>query len=281
MAIVSSIPKLVSTKILRVLENELVGKKICTQEPDAPIKKEGDTVYFSGLSDVTVNDYTGTITYEEIQDSSVALLIDKKKYYAFKVPDIEAFQSNIDVKGSQVENAAYGLANKADTDIFALYAQAGLTHTDASVDTASVLSTTSTTLRMLEQNNVKPNSRWMVIPPWYKEKLRLAGVVFQINTGIEGGKGGGLEWAKLDGTDIYVSNNIVTTGAEGSYASKILAGSYNSIIFAQQILKNRYIPDLEDAFAGGASGLMVYGCKVLKPKELICLTATQAAETTI
>ena len=47
MAVINSIPKLVSTKILRTLENELLAKKICTMEPDAPIKKVGDTVYFS------------------------------------------------------------------------------------------------------------------------------------------------------------------------------------------------------------------------------------------
>jgi hypothetical protein len=279
MAIISSIPKLVSTKILRVLHNELVAKKICTQDPDAPIKKEGDTVYFSGLAKPTINDYTGTITYEDLQDGQVALLIDQKKYYAFKVPDIEAFQSNIDVKGSQTSEAAYELANTADAFIFGLHAGAGLTHTDASVDVASVLSTTSTTLRKLEEKNVRANNMWMVIPPWYAEKLRLAGVKFQINNGMNGE--GGMKWADYNGATLYVSNNIVTTGNEGSLASKILAGSYNSIIFAQQLLKNRFIPELEDSFAGGASGLMVYGGRVLKPGELICLTATQTAETTI
>ncbi len=280
MAITASIPKLVSTKILRVLHNELVAMKICTQEPDAPIKKEGDTVYFSGLASPKINNYTGAISYEDLHDASIALLIDKKKYYAFKVPDIEAFQSNIDVKGSQVSEAAYGLANQADKDVFALWSEAGLTHTDANVDVASVLSTTSTTLRKLEEKNVRPGNMWMVIPPWYKEKLRLAGVKFQINDGM-GGEEGGVEWAKYNGATLYTSNNIYTTGSEGSYASKILAGSYNAIIFAKQMLKNRFIPDLEDSFAGGASGLMVYGCKVLKPNELICLSATQTTETTI
>lgn len=280
MTIVSSIPKLVSTKILRVLHNEMVAKKICTMEPDAPIKKQGDTVYFSGLAKPTITNYTGTISYEDLVDGEVALLIDQKKYYAFKVPDIEAFQSNIDVKGSQVSEAAYELQNVADAHIFGLHADAGLTHADASVDTATVLSTTSTTIRKLEEKNVRANNRWMVVPPWYAEKLRLAGVAFQINEGMDGEEGG-LEWVKYNGTDLYVSNNIVTTGAEGSLASKILAGSYNSIIFAEQLMRNRFIADLEDAFAGGASGLMVFGAKVLKPQELICLTATQAAETAI
>lgn len=280
MAVINSIPKLVSTKILRTLEKDLIAKKICTMEPDAPIKKEGDTVYFSGLSDPTISDYTGSINYETLQDGSVALLIDQKKYYAFKIDDIEAFQSNIDVKGSQVERAAYGLRDNADQFIFGLYGGAGITVTNAAVTSANVLSTVSSAIRKLEENNVKPNERWMAISPWFKEKLMLAGIKFQINNGLDGEKGG-LSWVNYLDTDIYVSNNIVTTGTEGTLNSKILAGSYNSIIFAEQLMKQRFIEELEDSFAGGASGLNVYGGKVLKPKELVLINATQAAETTI
>jgi hypothetical protein len=280
MAVINSIPKLVSTKILRTLEKDLIAEKICTMQPDAAIKKEGDTVYFSGLADPTISDYTGSINYETLQDGTVSLLIDQKKYYAFKIDDIEAFQSNIDVKGSQVERAAYGLRDNADQYIFGLYAGAGTTITNASVTSANVLSTVSSAIRKLEENNVKPNERWMTISPWFKEKLMLAGIKFQINNGLDGEKGG-LSWVNYLDTDIYVSNNIVTTGTEGSLNSKILAGSYNSIIFAKQLMKQRFIEELEDSFAGGASGLNVYGGKVLKPKELVLINATQAAESTI
>lgn len=279
MSIEASIPKLISAKVLRELENNLVAKQICNMDPSAPIKKMGDTVYFSGLADPTINTYTGSISYEDLQDGSVALLINQKKYYAFKVDDIEAFQSQIDLKSSQVTRSAYELANVADQYVFGLHGEAFNTHTDSSVDVASVLSTTSTTLRKLEEKNVKPNQMWMVVPPWYAEKLRLAGVKFQIKDG--GPIGDGVKWADYLGAKVLVSNNIVTTGSEGSYVSKIMAGSYNAIVYADQILKSRFIPELENSFAGGASGLHVYGAKVIKSKELITLTATQTAETTI
>jgi hypothetical protein len=273
MAVTNAIPKLVSTKILRTLENELIAKKICTMEPDAPIKKMGDTVYFSSLNDPTITAYTGSISYEDITDGSVALLISQKNYYAFKVDDIEAFQANIDIKGSQVERAAYGLLDTADKYIFGLYASAGTTITKT-VNAANALSATSSTLRKLEEANVRAGNRWMVIPPWYKEKLELAGVKFSILEGVKG-MDSGISWTKQYDTDVYVSNNLTQTGAEGSYNTKILAGSYNSIVYAEQFLKQRFIADLEDAFAGGASGLHVFGAKVIKEKELVLLDATQ------
>lgn len=279
MGIEASIPKLISAKVLRELENNLVAKQICNMDPQAPIKKEGDTVYFPGLADPTINTYSGSITYENLQDSSVALLIDQKKYYAFKVDDIESFQSTIDLKSSQTTRAAYELANVADQFVFSKFGDAYNTHTDSSVDTATVLSTTSTTLRKLEEQNVKANQMWMVVPPWYAEKLRLAGVKFQINNG--GNIGDGLKWADYLGAKIYVSNNLNQTGSEGSYVTKIMAGSYNAIVYADQILKTRFISELEGSFAGGASGLHVYGARTIKSKELVTLTATQTAETAI
>jgi len=278
MAIINSIPKLVSTKILYTLRNELVGKKICTMEPDAPITKTGDTVYFSGMTRPSISAYTGSISYETLDDGTVALLIDQKNHYAFKVDDIEAFQSNIDVKGSSVSEAAYGLLNSADQYIFGLYSQAGLSNTET-VSEANVLSTTSKTIRLLREQNVRPGNTWLAIPEWYKELLELAGVKFQIKSGINGSDG--LSWVKYLDADLYVTNNLTQTGSEGSYETKIMGGSYNSIVYAEQMLKNRFIPELEDSFAGGASGLHVFGAKVIKPNEVITLTATQSAPTTI
>ena len=275
MAITNSIPKLVSTKILMTLQNDLIAKKICTMDTGSQIKKQGDTVTFTGLAKPTITHYAGVITPETLEDAGVTLLIDQANYYSFYVDDVEAFQSVIDVKGTCIEEAAYGLRNTADQYIFGLHADAGTTIT-ATVSETIALSTTSTTLRKLEEANVKPGQRWMVIPPWYKEKLMLAGVKFSIMEGVAGTKSG-LSWAQYDDTDVYVSNNLVTTGAEGSYVTQCLAGSYNAIVYAEQILKSRYLPEVASSFAGQADGLHVFGAKVIKPAELVRIAATQAA----
>lgn len=275
MAIVNSVPKLVSTKILMTLKNNLVAKQICTMDTGSQIKKEGDTVTFTGLTRPTIRPYTGTITPETLEDAGITLLIDQKNYYAFYVDDIEAFQSIIDVKGTCIEESAYGLQNTADAKVLSQYAQANTTVT-ATVSETIALSTTSTVCRQLEEKNVKPGQRWMVIPPWYKEKLVLAGVKFQIKNGINGATDG-ISWAKEWDTDIFVSNNLTTTGAEGSYNTQCLAGSYNAIVYAEQILKSRYLPEVAGSFAGQADGLHVFGTKVIKPEELVRINATQAA----
>ena len=56
-----------------------------------------------------------------------------------------------------------------------------------------------------------------------------------------------------------------------------MAGSYNAIVYAEQILKSRMIKDVPGSFAAQCDGLHVFGAKVIKPKELVRVTATQAA----
>lgn len=275
MAIISAIPNLVSTKILMLLENELIAKKICTLDTGSQITKEGQTVTFPGMADPTISAYTGTITPQSLVDAGVTMLIDQKNIYAFYVDDIEAFQSVIDVKGTAVERAAYGLANTADKYVLGLYGAAGIPIT-ATISEVIALSTTSTVIRKLEESNVRPNQRWLVIPPWYKEKLMLAGVKFQIMNGASGTKGG-VSWVSYNDTDIYVSNNLATTGSEGSYVTQCLAGSYNAIGYAEQILKSRFLPEIATSYAAQCDGLHVFGAKVLKPNELVKISATQAA----
>ena len=275
MTVSNAIPKLVSTKLLMTLRNNLVAKKICTMDTGSQIKKEGDTVTFVGLARPTITAYSGTITPETLKDAGITLVIDQKNYYAFYVDDIEAFRSVIDIKGTSIEEAAYGLRDTADKYVLGLYADAGTTVT-ATVSETIALSTTSTVCRKLEEANVKPGQRWMVIPPWYKEKLVLAGVKFSILEGVKGSNDG-LSWAKEWDTDFYVSNNLTTTGSEGSYNTQCLAGSYNSIVYAEQILKSRVIENVPGSFAAQCDGLHVFGARVIKSAELVRVNATQAA----
>lgn len=277
MSIQNFIPQIWSTKIIRTLEDNLVGKKICTLEAEGEIKKAGDTVFFNGLADPTISAYSGSVSYEALQDAGVVMLIDQKDYFAFKVSDIEKAQANVDVKGSQADRAAYKLQQSADTYIMGLHGQANLT-SSASVTSANIFSSIGEVQNSLAQANVSDKDMWMVIPPWVRLKLELAGVKFQINNGINGT--GGMAWTDALGFDIYVTNQVVNTGTVALPVSKVMAGAYNSIGFASQIMETEAVR-LESSFDTGVRGLHVYGAKVIQPNLLHTATLTYVAETTI
>lgn len=279
MAITVSIDKLISTKVLKELENNLVAKRICTLDTGSQIKKKGDQVTFTGLADPSVQKYTGTINYEELGDTGVTMKIDQAEYTAFKIDDIEAFRSSIDIKGTQVERSGYKLKDSSDKYVLGLAADATITkRIDANsagkeVSEDNALQYVAKVRRMLDEANVPHGQAFFVIDPMFKEKLELAGIKFGINEGMKGFEGG-LEWADYLGMKLFVSNNVKVT-EDGKHL--LLAGSYNAIVYADQIIKSRFIAEAEDAFEGLYSSLHVYDAKVIKPAELVVLEAKEAA----
>lgn len=278
MAVTVSIDKLISTKVLKELKNNLVAKRICTLDTGSQIKKMGDQVTFVGLSDPTVKDYTGTIEYETLTDEGVTLKIDQKKYVAFKVDDIEAFRSSIDIKGTQVERSAYMLKDNADKYVLSLAKDSSITtivdatQSGKELSEDNVLQYVAKVRRKLDEANVPHGQAFFVIDPMIKEKMELAGIKFGINEGMKGFEGG-IEWSDYLGMKNMVSNNVaVETGVH--YA---LAGSYNAIVYADQIIKSRFIAEAENAFEGLYSSLHVFGAKIIKPKELVLFKVKEAA----
>ena len=260
------LPKLIAAQLLRVLEDNLVAKKICNMDTSSEIKKKGDTVTFVNLTPPTIKDYTGTVSYENMATGGVNLVIDQSKYYAFTVDDIESLQSAIDLKSGQVEQAAYALQKIADQYVLGLYAQAGNTVAAAAAITpANILAAIGEFATALAEKNVPEKDMWITLPPWAKTYLSLAGVKFQVNNGTNGK--GTMAYTDQLGFDVYVSNNIKTTGSGATAKYNIMGGSYNSIVYAEQILDSEIIR-LESKFADGARGLHVYGAKVVKPAEL-------------
>jgi hypothetical protein len=205
------------------------------------------------------------------------LLVDKQKYYGFDVTDIEETMANVDLKGSQAERAGYQLKKACDSLIMGLYTEAQALTADTTCDTTTILSDIGALKQKLAENNVPENNMWLVINPWVQLKLELAGIKFNINEGVNGK--GGMMWAKILGFDAYVTNQVVNSNATGP-VSEIMAGSYDSIVYAEALMKSESIRS-ETAFATHIRGLHVYGMKVVKPLELAKISLTYTAETAI
>lgn len=271
------IPEIFDAQIYRTLEDNLVMKKVIRGVNMSAVKGFGDTIYFTSLADPTITSYTGTITHEALVDDQIAMLIDKEKTFAFKVADEDALMANVDLKGSQAERAAYNLKQSVETEIFqAIYPLATAGTVTATVTSATVLSSIAEMAQKLKEQNVQQNNMWLIIPPWVETKLRLAGVAFQINTGINGT--GGLSWSNELGFDMYVTNTLYESAS--TPVTQVLAGSYQSIGYADKQLMTRRI-ELEGSRAVGIDGGLIYGYKVIKPKELALGAFTYAAETAI
>ena len=265
----NSIEKVISAEILRTNEDNLLANKICNTSFVGDIKNRGDSVTFVGLNDPTVYDYEGTVNYEDIDDSAVILSIDQDKAFSFKVADLEALRSSLGLKDSQAKRASYNLKKEVDTYVFSLHRKAGTTMDATTVTPANVLQLIGEVKETLEKANVQDGRTWIVVPPFVKTKLMLAGIKFQINNGVNGS--GTIGFTDELGCDIFVSNQLAT---EDDGSVHMMAGSYNAIAYAEQLLDVQYIDRLENSFDSAVRGRIVYGAKVIKPEELVSVAVT-------
>ncbi len=266
----NSIEKVISAEIMRTNEDNLLANRICNTSFVGDIKNRGDSVTFVGLNDPTVYDYEGTVNYEDIQDTATVLRIDQDKAFSFKVADLEALRSSLGLKDSQAKRASYNLKKEVDAYVFGLYGQADNYFEDAkSVTPANVLQLIGEVKEMLETKNVQDGRIWIVVPPFVKTKLMLAGIKFQINNGVNGS--GTIGFTDELGCDLYVSNQLAT---EDDGTVHLMAGSYSAIAYAEQVLDIQYIDRLENSFDSAVRGRIVFGAKVIKPEELVDVPVT-------
>ena len=276
-AIRDTIPVIFSAKVLKVIDDKLVFGKIATKEYEGEISEAGSRVVIPGIGEVTINEYDDTadpaVSYEVPKDSAIFLDVDKAYYYGIVIGDIKKKQSQIDFMTPYAAKAGYGLDKKVDTFIAALYDKSAVGAayvTDATVDTYSITSTIGELWDACEGVNI--DRKWIVLPSWMVLKLLLAGIV-QAND-LKGELKNGFI-GKILNFDMYQSNRC--TALAGTKHNAIMAGSYDSIAFVQQIIESEALR-LETRFADAIRGLHVWGSRVIKPKELFYADCTYAAE---
>jgi hypothetical protein len=142
---------------------------------------------------------------------------------------------------------------------------------------ASPLMVVARMARLLDQQFVDTNGRWMVVDPVFMELLkdedsRLLNADF-------GGSGlqNGLAINNLHGFKVYVSNNLpqVGTGAgttgtanQNTDYGVIVAGHSSAVATAEQITKTEAYRD-PDSFADIVRGMHLYGRKILRPEAIV------------
>jgi len=122
--------------------------------------------------------------------------------------------------------------------------------------------------KLLDEQNVPEEGRWIVAPPSFYEQLSQSGsklLSVDFNAGQGSIRNGLVTSGKLRGFSMYKSNNVATpSNADG----KLLAGHMSAICTAQTITSTEVIRD-PDSFGDICRGLHVFGVKVLRDEALV------------
>ena len=143
--------------------------------------------------------------------------------------------------------------------------------------TASPLMVIARMNRLLDQQFVDTQGRWLIVDPIFIELLKDEDSRL-LNSDFGGaGLQNGLVINNLHGFKVYVSNNLpkIGTGAgttgsanQNTNFGVIVAGHQSAVATAQQITKTETYRD-PDSFADIVRGMHLYGRKILRPEALV------------
>ena len=274
-------PTVWSVKLFQELDKNHVLVGLCNREYEGEITAYGDQVKINALGDIDIGNYQPNVTEispQQLDGQQKVLEIDQAKYFAFYIDDVDYAQTKPKLMNEAMRKSAYGLADAADQTIAGFYTDAATT-ISGNVTLANVLTFLSNAALQLDNRDVPSQGRWMVIPPWFRQKLTLNKVLetdgsVDANEAYTNGYVG-----KAFGFDFYVSNNLSTGGSTGAIGShRALAGTSRAISFADQIVETEaYRP--EKSFSDAVKGLHVYGAKTIDSNALISIDVHTSSAT--
>lgn len=271
------VPTIWDAAFLKEREPKFNGIKGCYRKYEGKIKQVGDRVKIKAIGDINVLDYTKNnfttgLTLQTIDDQSTLLEITQSKYYNFAVDSVDDAQADADIMKEAMRKAGLKQNSLADKFIYGFYGDAGNTVTNAAVTSLNVTNAIVDGLTKLYQNDVPEGTeiRLEVTPAIYA-KLILAKVLKDTSNSqtLANGKVG-----TYLGCDIYLSNNLTIN----TLVNECLMRTIDAIAYAEQLTEIKAGDLGQDGFGDYVKGLMLYGAKVIKPKELVRLSLTPAAE---
>lgn len=274
-------PEIWAAEFIVQLRKQLVyaGPSIVNHDYEGDIQEAGDTVRISGMGPVTVGDYAGTVTYQDVNDTGTVLTIDQQKFFGVNVKDVDKAQAlNGGAAVAQImQNAAYGLSDVADQFVANKYTEISAGNiltavTDFTTDKGTAYDTLVDLGVLLDEADVPSEGRYAVIPPWYH------GILRKDPNFINAEKSGSTapllngQVGEAAGFAILKSNNVPQPSAGTTYVVQV--GTPMAISFANQLVENEALRH-PTAFTDQLRGLHVYGAKLLYPDGLAAVTCTR------
>lgn len=293
------IPEIWSGKLLVKFYKSTVFGDIANTDYEGEITKKGDKVYIRTVPDVEIRDYIegNGLKYDTYKSENVELLIDKGKYFGFKINDVSKAQSDIDYMDKWSDDAAQQMKIKIDADVLAdIYDDCatenqgdsaglisgnidlGKAGAPVEISKANAMDVIVMLGQILDEQNVPETERFVIIPAWFATRLKLSDLKNVSMTGdgtstVRNGRIG-----QIDRFTLYSSNNLAfaNDAVYGGNVWNIIFGHKSALTFATQLVENETLKNPND-FGDLVRGLQVYGYEVIKPEALGWLRAAPVA----
>ena len=267
---VNFIPEVFSKLLQAKFYSSSVLPNISNTDYEGEISGQGDKVVIRTVPAVTINDYAGTITTQELTTAKVELLIDQAKYYSFKIGDVLAAQADINLLEGASSDAAEGMRVAVETSVLSSVVTGATTiGAQTAITAGNILTSILDQAKALDELNIPEEGRFIVLSPEFvsllkQSELRQAYLTGDDTSPLRNGKVG-----VVDRFTVYQSNMLYTpgSGTDSGY-THVLAGHPKAISFASQFTNTETVR-MESTFGDQVRGLKVYGSKVVTPDALV------------
>ena len=285
MSYANFIPTVWSEAIQRELERNRVYVEDCNRQFEGEIKKKGDTVRILGVGKPKIktvlrkNSSADIDGPEEVEDTSVTLVVDQIRYFNYMIDDIDKAQAVGGVMEALNKEAAEAMANEEDRYISNLILRPDVTrlHTtplkvvDGTAGTGEVnaLAVIDNALQALYEMDVNPTTKIvMTVSPRFYTLFKRA-YIGKDTDNSEYMKNGRV--ARYGNAIIKMSNNVARSDDEA--VDHLMIRTQRAIAFAQSVSHvEAYRP--EKKFADAVKGYELFGAKIVRPKELLDINVT-------
>lgn len=298
------VPEIYSGKLVTKFYETTVFGSIASTDYEGEIKGMGDNIIIRTVPSITVSDYQigstfSAADYQVPTSPTVELPINKGKKFMVRLNTVDRAQSDLDLASIFADEASMQLKISMDRDMLAnIYADVsadnsgstagvisnninlGTTAAPLSVNSSTIIRLITDMARVLDEQNVSDEGRWIVLPAWMVQKLKLSDLKDASITGdnestLRNGRVG-----RIDRFTVYRSNLLDVSedsDTPGTFYTNVIAGHSTGLAWASQIVEMEQLQNPWD-FGSLMRGLCVYGYKVIEPKYLVHARVLEGAE---
>ena len=250
MAVTNFIPTMWQAELIESFKGQSIINAITY-----PVPTQGGKLIINKFGSVAVKEYSGTVSYDELNTTKVEIPFDQKKYFAIKISDIDAVQVAGDLRGPAVREGGYQLAKAVDdhavTKILASSAHA----TQVTLDKSNVYDSIVDANRALDKKDVPQEGRiivcgWDVITMLEKSDLKDS---FHQDTVAEGVK------YRLNGVEVLPTNRVED--------GHIIVLHKSAVAYGMQLEEMEALR-LQESFSDAIRALEVFAVEVVREEAI-------------
>lgn len=249
MSIQNFIPTFWQNSLLESFKGQAIVEQITY-----PVEARGGKLIINRLGAVTVKEYEGTVSYQELSTDKVEIPFDQKRFFAIKVSDIDAIQAAGDIMNPAMREGGYQLAKAVDQHAIAKIMGSSANATTLALTEANAYGAIVDANRRLDRKDIPQQDR-VILCGWDVVGMLEKDLKANFHKDVVGE---GMEY-RVNGVRLLPTNRV----ADGT----VIAMSKQAVAYGMELQETEALR-LQESFSDAVRSLEVFAVEVVRPEAI-------------